>query len=211
MINKKRKKFYEAILFSEKLIELYKTTKDNFLLSLADAYINLANIYTELAKYEKAVGLLYNAQAIFEELKNETGLSYCYNNLANFQKELGQNTEAFKNAKKSLVIKQKNKDFLGEAISKQLIGELYLNLHQAKIALSYIEQSEVFFKTQSLDDRLNNIYHLKARIFIELKDTLNALKYYNLAILGAKNLNLQKMANILQKEKNKSFFITTIR
>ena len=55
-----------------------------------------------------------------------------------------------------------------------MIGELYLNLHQAKIALSYIEQSEVFFKTQSLDDRLNNIYHLKARIFIELKDTLNA-------------------------------------
>lgn len=74
-----------------------------------------------------------------------------------------------------------------------------------------LSKAKFFFKTQSLDDRLNNIYHLKARIFIELKDTLNALKYYNLAILGAKNLNLQKMANILQKEKNKSFFITTIR
>ncbi len=50
---------------------------------MAGNYLNMANLYRTLGKSSLTQEYLFKALALFEEIKNETGISFCYNGLGN--------------------------------------------------------------------------------------------------------------------------------
>lgn len=200
LIYKKRKKLKEAVLYAQKALE-YSRKAGTGKANIAGAHLNLANAYTDSQQFELAVRSYYNALSLFDEVKNESGQAYCYNSLANVQRELGLYRESLENTRKSLALKEKNKDEKGVAASRQVIAQNYYDLKQPEKALAYLDKSTAFFREQGLFFDMVNNYHLKARIYHQMKDTLNAAKYYDLAIAEAGKLDAPALVSTLEKEK----------
>jgi|GEM_PF-771697 len=202
LIYKKRKKLKEAVLYAQKALE-YSRKAGTGKVNIAGAHLNLANAYAASQQFELAVRSYYNALSLFDEVKNESGQAYCYNSLANVQRELGLYRESLENARKSLALKEKNKDEKGVASSRLVIAQNYYDLKQPGKALAYLDKSMAFFREQSLFFDMVNNYHLKARIYHQMKDTLNAAKYYDLAIAEAGKLDAPALVSTLEKEKTR--------
>lgn len=204
LIYKKRKKMQEAIAFAQKAVEYTRKggkTKDN----IACAYMNLASAYKEMGQLEQAIQHYYNALSLFDEIEHREGQSFCYNNLAIIQRELGLYPESLKNAGRSLELKEKIGNEKGMAASWQLIAENYYDLKQPQRALAYLNKSLVFSQEQNLSFDVVNNLHLKARIYHQMKDTLNAVKFYDLALGEAVKLDAPTLISNLEKEKAKFF------
>ena len=157
-IQKKLKKFYDAISSFEEAIKL----NQNF----SEAYNNLGSTQKSLGQYENAIYNIkksislkkdnleawYNLASLYFLLENYIDASYCYKNILNIKskhEEICQNLaiSLFKIGKKKEL-----KDFVLTIISKypsnrtlnNLLGQSLLSLNSHKEGLSYIKKGAGF-------------------------------------------------------------------
>ena len=121
---------------------------------IAGNYLNMANIYIKLGKPSLAQTNYFNALRIFDELKSETGIAFCYNGLGVQFYAQKNYSKAEYYLKKSLEIKKRlgNK----KAISNGLNGlaVLYMDLKNYPEALKNINGSIALSEEFNMKDHL---------------------------------------------------------
>ena len=121
IIVKKSNDFKQAEVYAEKALEYALKDNAKNTESVAGAYLNLANAMLGLKKYEHAIENFYKALKIFDEIKNEKGISFCYNNLATIYMELNQQEDAKSYIKKSIALKKKVPEYILFTVSQRVI------------------------------------------------------------------------------------------
>ncbi|MBW7866970.1 MAG: tetratricopeptide repeat protein [Brumimicrobium sp.] len=200
LINKKRGKNEEALVFFKKNLESLKKQKSNEE-NIAGAYLNVANTYMVLAKYKLAIENLYNALEIFEKINNKRGMSFCYNNLGNIYHLTKEYQKSIEMAEKSIVIKKELEDENGLYNSRILIADNYISLNRIPEAIDILENCTYYYIRMELVYNLVNAYHLMARGYGMLNDTLKAILYYDFAINNSKRLDSPKLFLEFTQEK----------
>lgn len=121
---------------------------------IAGNYLNMANIYKKLGQPSLAQKNYFNALKIFDELKSETGIAFCYNGLGVQFYAQKNYSKAEYYLKKSLEIKKRlgNK----KAISNGLNGlaVLYMDLKKYPEALKNINGSIALSEEFNMKDHL---------------------------------------------------------
>ena len=203
LVAKRRNDFKQAEQYAEKaLAYLLKDSLSNTSFA-AGAYINLANAKFGLNKYEEAIQNIYKALKIFNEEKNEKGISFCYNNLASIYMALDQHEDAIIYIKKSIALKDKNKDEYGLSTGYQQLSATYYNLKEYQNSLKYINISIALNLKFNNQVRLINNYWQKAKSYTQLGDTLQAEINYNKAITISKKLKNDDTYKEIEFDRNK--------
>lgn len=117
-----------AVEWSEKTLhEAAQIKSDTSEQVVAQAYYNLAGIYTRYGDFERAVQFCGRSIESYQKINDEVGLSHAYNNLGNVYSDLGdweQATEAFE---KSLAVKEKIGDILYQGFIANNLANIQMN------------------------------------------------------------------------------------
>ena len=176
----------KAIPFFEKAIVLIAKMGDKE--STAGQTLNLGNTYIELGNYQKATAYHLKALSIFEEIGSQLGISFCYQSLSNSFTELRQYNQALAYANKSLKIKTVLNDRRGLGSTQNGLGNIYFGLGNLDKALFHFTASLNIAREQKiLQDEQGN-YLSMAKVFVAKKDTKQAVEYFNLSKVLAKQL-----------------------
>ncbi|MCW3084781.1 MAG: hypothetical protein JWP12_2147 [Bacteroidetes bacterium] len=157
----------------------------------AKTYINLANVYLDMADYAKAeryykIGIekaketnLYAA-----EITAQTNLAVVYQNLSDYSKSLDYLFDALQ-ANKQL------KDNVQDGYIYVNIGQVYQDQAQNKLAEEYYLKALGIFKTAKRDEMLANIYNNLGIVNRELKNLDRALEFYNQSLRLYKTIGME--------------------
>jgi two-component system, NarL family, sensor histidine kinase UhpB len=137
---------------------------------VAGNYLNIANIYNATSKFSLSQDYHFRALKIFEELKNETGIAFCYNGLGiQFYKQKNY-SKAESYFKKSLVLKKKignkkaySSGFIGLAVLYMDLKDYSQALENINLAISICEEFNM--KDHLCEGLINKgmIYHFQDR------------------------------------------------
>ncbi len=169
-------KFYDkAIYYHKKSIEAEKQWNKDA--DFTKDYINIAICYDDKKDYEKAV--FYYKKALDSSKKHNDLYDrvIIYNNLGALYIAKGADEKAYLYYKKALELSKKGNynDIIPYIYSG--MGELFLRKKELKKALNY----ELMALHINKEDILKKeIYKLLSKIYLELGDSKNAKKYFNL-------------------------------
>jgi len=179
--------------------------------NIAGNFLNIANIYTKQSKLLLAQENLYKALKIFEELKNETGIAFCFNGLGIQFYDQKNYKKAEYYLEKALLIKKKigNKKTL--SIGYNGLGVLYMDQKKYSLALENINQSIAIAEEFKMKDRIceglinqGMVYHFqnkqneafnsydKAKILAQELQNDNYLSKINLELSNLFNDQIKK-------------------
>ena len=125
--------YAEALVAYEQVAELGEAVIGKE--SMAGNYLNMSNVYARLNQAAKREEFIFKALTIFEEVKNETGLSFCYNSLGSIFYEQKAYTKAKEYYQKSLDIRIKRNDQRGIAAMYNNLANVAMDTDQFKEAL----------------------------------------------------------------------------
>ncbi len=169
-------KFYDkSIYYHKKSIEAENQWNKDA--DFTKDYINIAMCYENKKDYENA--LFYYKKALDSSKKHNALYErvIIYNNLGAFYIDRGADDKAFFYYKKALELSKKGNydDILPYIYSG--MGELFLHKKELKKALKY----ELMALHINKEDILKKeVYRLLSKIYLELEDSENAKKYFNL-------------------------------
>jgi two-component system NarL family sensor kinase len=137
-------------------LELQK--RDKNLIGVANSYHNIAHIYMQAGKYDKAHEYYSNALKIYEKreregkysLDNQVGKAKIYLSLGNYYNALNDSSNAFYFLKKALEIFVKAQNRLYESQAVLAIGNVHFRLRNFKKAEAY------YLKALNLNDKEAN-------------------------------------------------------
>lgn len=157
---------------------------------VAGVYINIANVYKNAGKYDKALENLKKALTLFQEINDERGIALVYGDMsANYYYQL-KSDKAIKYALKSIAFFKKIKDNKFLAIQKFRLANMYSKMENFQFAIKlYQECIPEFIKEKNSNP---NYYFAKLNIgdcYFELNDFDQAIKYYQEASAGLKAIN----------------------
>lgn len=136
---------------------------------------NKANIYLDQKKYNKALTIYQELYQKAKQLKDRKKIAKALSNLGVAQAKL-QNPEALLNLLKSLDIKKKENDVLGEYVSYKHLTEFYSDRDDAKKVLFYANKA--YEIARNLNHNMKKIEALS--YFLNLNDDSKIIEYYQL-------------------------------
>jgi len=164
-------------------------------LEIAYANNNIADIYSRLEKYDKALEFTGKALPLFQSTGNKEGIAYNYNlNGTIFQNQNDWN-KALEYFKLSLELRLKIDDISGAASSYINIGDCFLELNQPDSAYFYFQKGIAYYDKAGFSN-YGKSYISLGKYYVAKKNYKEAIKYLNEAIVKAR---LMKSPDYIQK------------
>ncbi|MHA1406342.1 MAG: tetratricopeptide repeat protein [Candidatus Heimdallarchaeaceae archaeon] len=161
---------------------------------------NKANFFLEQGKLKQAKKLLLKAKAIDEQNNNLNGLSLTYSSIGALFFYNGEFEEAISYYKKSLQLRKKSKDILGEATVLFNIGSILISMQKEDEALEVLNKAELIFREYGHNKGVLSVFDLKGEIYFKLRKyqkTINYLIYLEKEKNDVKLLKKITLTNIL--------------
>ena len=175
-----------------------KLTKNN-LNNQAIVYNNLVGCYARLKKYERARFYSYETIKIRQQLGDEFGLNYAYQNLAGLiYEEKGVSSEVIRLSQKALDGYKSTKNVVGVVQMHNSLGLMYRLSNNYTKAKEHLIAAEMLCKEI---DNQNTILKNKEALFnlySDMRDWENAFKYYDDYITLRDSLNSLEKTKIIQ-------------
>ena len=183
-INKRNTGEYSAALdhFFKILTIAEKPSCD---LEIAYANNNIADIYSRLEKYDKALEFTDLALPIFQSKNNKNGIAYNLNLKGTIYQNLKNWSQASKYFKQSLDLRLKLNDKAGAASSYINIGDCFLELNMPDSALAYFNKGIKFYDKAGFTN-YGRSYISLGKYYAAKKNYREAINYLEEAIVKAK-------------------------
>ncbi len=171
-------------------------------LEIAYANNNIADIYSRLERYDKALEFTNKALPLFKAADNQMGISYNYNQTGTIYQNLKNWNQALKFFKMSIDLRLKMNDISGAASSYINIGDCYLELYRPDSALTYYKKGMAYYDKAGFSN-YGHSYISLGKYYLSRKEYQEAIKYLNEAIVKARLTknpsNIRKANEILHK------------
>ncbi len=188
-------------------------------LRISYAYNNIASIYFEQQKFEKAAEFYTKSLALEEEFGDDNGIALKYNNLGSVYKELGELGRAEDYFRKALTMRKELGDLYGMSSTENNLGQLYLTkgnagtaLHWYRSALGHAEETGSLESEKIATEGMAKSYKQQGRYqlslnyyerFLALNDSLlNTEKTSKISELSARYESEKKENEIALLKKN---------
>jgi two-component system, NarL family, sensor histidine kinase UhpB len=158
---------------------------------MAGNYLNIANIYRALGNSSGSQEYLFKALSLFEETKNETGISFCYNGIGNEFYKQKKYSKAEEYLLKSLALKEKADNKRAIVTGLNGLAVLYMDLEEYPKALLHINRAIEIAEELRLKDRLCETFINKGMIRFKQGDQREAEYYFLQAKTLAEELKSQ--------------------
>ncbi len=171
----------------ERVNEIEQTSQERAVV-VAEVYHNLARVYDQQGKYEKALGYDENALKISEEKlgADHPNIAATYNNMALIYDKQGNYEKALAYYKKALKICEEKlgADHLDTAITYNNIAEVYNDQGKYEKALAYYEKALKICKEKLGADHpdIASIYNNMANVYNGQGNYEKALEYCEQAL-----------------------------
>lgn len=195
--------YAEALLAYERNVELGEAVlgKEN----MAGNYLNMSNVYARLNQAPKREESIFKALAIFEELNNEMGLSFCYNSLGNIFYEQKDYSKAEHYYQKSLTIRIKRNDKRGMATTYNNLANVAMDTDRFKEALELQQASLKLNEEQQLKEEIGKNYVNLGKIYQKMNRPQEALDYFNRGEKLFKELGIARFDAFISAEKGRVY------
>lgn len=171
-------KIEEAIKYLNKSIEISK--KNNLEKNLAQAFYALSTLLSEQKNFEHSKKMLLESISIHEKNEEYYFLGNCYNQMGYIESEMNNKTEVvIDNYLKSLNFYKKSKIFDALPVIYNNLANSYTEINKYKIALKYLDSSNLYFKKYNNIRALQGNFLIRSRIAVENND-------YKLSIINLK-------------------------
>jgi signal transduction histidine kinase len=200
-INKRNTGEYSAALDNfYKILDIAERPSCN--LEIAYAYNNIADIYTRLEKFDKAIEFINKALPIFKLEGNNIGIAYNLNLNGTIYQNKKDWAEALKYLKLGLNIRLKMNDVAGAASSFVNIGNCCLELNIPDTALVYFRKGIEYYDKAGFTN-YGQSYISLGRYYSAKKDYPKAIYYLKEAIFKAREtkspINVQSAHEALHR------------
>jgi len=119
-------------LDTSKITDSLQKTEINMKLAMANG--NIANVFSNKEKYEKAIDYYFESMKEFEKAGNRTYMSLCYNNIAVASRRKKDFSSAIKYSKKSMEIAKEIESLNIQKLSFKNLAKTYALTNKYKIA-----------------------------------------------------------------------------
>ncbi|MBX2968412.1 MAG: tetratricopeptide repeat protein [Cyclobacteriaceae bacterium] len=169
--------YAEALLAYEKNAALGEEVigKEN----MAGNYLNMSNVYARLNQATNREESIFKALAIFEELNNEMGLSFCYNSLGTIFYEQKDYSKAEKYFQQSLDIRFKRNDKRGIAIMYNNLANVSMDTERFAQALELQHKSLKINEELQQQEEIGKNYVNLGKIYQRMNRLQEALNYFD--------------------------------
>jgi signal transduction histidine kinase len=198
-INKRNLGEYSAALdHFFQILNLAKKPECN--LEIAYANNNIADIYSRLEKYDKALEFAGKALPLFQSIGNKEGIAYNYNLEGTIYQYQNKWEKALTFFKLSLALRLNISDVAGAASSYINIGDCCLELDQPDSAYYYIQKGIEYYNKAGFAN-YGRSYISLGKYYTAKNNFPEAIKYLNEAAEKAKIMkspdNIQKANELL--------------
>ncbi|MEM9076969.1 MAG: tetratricopeptide repeat protein [Bacteroidota bacterium] len=188
-------------------------------LRISYAYNNIASIYFQQRKFEKAAEFYEKSLMLEEKFGNKGGIALKYNNLGSVYKELGDFDTAEDYYRKALIMRKELGDLYGISSTENNLGQLYLAKDVPSRALRFyqsalenggkagsLESSKIAYEGIAKSYKNQGRYQLSLQAyeqFLKLNDSMfNAEKTKTITELEARYDSEKKASEITLLKKN---------
>ncbi|HRJ31020.1 MAG TPA: tetratricopeptide repeat protein [Cyclobacteriaceae bacterium] len=195
--------YAEALLAYERNVELGEAVlgKEN----MAGNYLNMSNVYARLNQAPKREESIFKALAIFEELNNEMGLSFCYNSLGNIFYEQKDYSKAEQYYQKSLDIRIKRNDKRGMATTYNNLANIAMDTDRFARALELQQASLKINEEQQQREEIGKNYVNLGKIYQRMSRLPEALHYFDQGEKIFNNLGITRYDAFISAEKGRIY------
>ncbi|MBX2964128.1 MAG: tetratricopeptide repeat protein [Cyclobacteriaceae bacterium] len=195
--------YAEALLAYEKNEALGETVigKEN----MAGNYLNMSNVYARLNQASKREEAIFKALAIFEEIKNEMGLSFCYNALGSIFYEQKDYTKAEHYYQKSLDIRIKRNDQRGIAVMYNNLANIAMDTDRFAHAIELQQASLKINEEQNLQEDIGKNYINLGKVYQKMNRLPEALNYFDRAEKIFATLGINRFDAFISAEKGRIY------
>ena len=180
--------YAEAIIYSEKSLEIRKRSRPSNHPDLASSYSNIGSVYSKMGDYPKALSFYEKVLVIQQQSlpPNHPDLAPPYNNIGFVYAKMGDYPKALLSHEKALAIRQQSlpSNHPDLADSYNNIGEVYYNMGDYSKALSFYEEA-LATRQQSLPPNhpdLASCYNNIGEVYYNMGDYPKALSFYEKAL-----------------------------
>lgn len=159
--------------------ETFKEIKD--LGGQSDCLNNLAIVYLQRSNYQHALTYLNDGLKLSNEIEDFQQMAFLNLNKGLFYLEVGDPRNACKYCTEALVMLAKIDSSLGIAKSSKILGSIFRNYNQYKIASLFYEESIHFYEDFSIPLGVANTCAEYAKMLIEYEKIDKAVHYFHRA------------------------------
>jgi tetratricopeptide (TPR) repeat protein len=184
--------FPKALASINKSLLLAEKTGDRK--KVADGYVSLATIYYEMpGNNDQARAYLLKAQALYEALGSQEGLSLVFGNLSSIYLDAGDYANALVFNEKGMAIQEKRGDLIGLATSLHNRAGIFSGQGRHREALADLDREIEIFRNLGDQEGLTDAYSSRGELWIELGRYPEAIRSCHSALqiaraLGSPNL-----------------------
>lgn len=147
------------------------------------AFYNMTgNVLKERRSFKEAIEYYLKATALFEKIKDDSGLTQSLSNVGNLENLMGNYDKAEEYALQSLRIAEKIQQRSSIAYSNRLLGRIYRKQKKFDEAARVYETAIGIYKELDAKRDLGETVLAKGNIFFEKNDFKNAVKEYRRAL-----------------------------
>lgn len=147
----------------------------------AFCYQTLGTIQYQKHNHTEAIKYYQKANALFLSLGDQSAYYKTLRYLGQSYEATGQQAKAITVYKEFLQISQKKRSTEDELWAKAALGRAYFNHKKYDVSNTYYQQLLVAYRAQKDDVKVSEMYDYIGKCYAGLKDTVNALKYFELA------------------------------
>lgn len=168
--------YAEALNLNLKGIDLAREINDQSTLSVLNE--NIAGLYADQKDFKNALMFYDTVQKFNRNLGNEVVDAETQSNMASLYKDAKDYKNAMFNINRSIVTFEKHKVYDWLAYAYQVKGDIYLDQKKYKWALYWYDQSDMLFKHQIEDDRIQiQLMNGMAKVYFGLENDSLSLVY----------------------------------
>jgi signal transduction histidine kinase len=189
----------ESEEYITRAISLYAKHDKKF--QLSKCYVAYAKLFDLNADFTNAIGYLYKAIEIDQEMKDPYSSAYSKANLAILLVKINEYEKSIVYLRESLEFYESKNLVFETAMVKFELGQAYIHSNEMDTGLQYIDSAESLMA--SLDNRkeLTEIYKVKAKIMADKGDMATAYRYQQLYIDNLKFFFDNEKTNALTRAK----------
>jgi signal transduction histidine kinase len=173
--------------------------------SMAGNYLNMSNVYARLNQASKREESIFKALALFEELNNEMGLSFCYNSLGNIFYEQKDYAKAEQYFQKSLAIRIKRNDKRGMAIAYNNLANVSMDTERFARALELQHEALKINEELQQQEEIGKNYVNLGKIYQKMNRLQEALNHFDRGEKIFKTLGITRHDAFISAEKGRIY------
>lgn len=183
-----------AIVYSYKSLHEIEIEKDTLNLALGNN--NLANIFFDAKKYDKALVHYKKAFALARQLNHLYGQGLTTANIGSVYYEMGKLDSAKLYFDRSLAIAIQIEDDAGEALNYGNLGSYYQKKKDHHTAIGYFNKALTIYKAQDMEPDVSTMYYNLGDAYYALGDYRHAKEY------GERSLEIAARINALSQQES---------